>query len=175
MKQWGGWLGSLLILAACGKPAEKPATASTERIPTQTLSEFQMQDIRDGKKSMDLLATVGRLYEDQKVAELEQPYVTFYKEGAESSKLKAPLGKVFTETHEMEAWGGVQLLSADGTTLDTERLHYDPRTRQITSTTTVHLVKPDSVTDGIGLVTDPELKKVKIGQQKVTFRKAPKK
>jgi len=63
------------------------------------------------------------------------------------------------------------VVSADSTTLTTERLRYDPKVRKIFSSDPVHLEKPDSITDGIGLETDPELRKVKIGHQTVHFKK----
>ena len=60
----------------------------------------------------------------------------------------------------MEAWGGVTVVSSDSSTLTTERLRYDPKVRKIFSNDAVHLEKPDSITDGIGLETDPELQTV---------------
>lgn len=119
---------------------------------------------------MELMAVEGRLFEDQQMAELELPAITFFKEGKESSLMRAPKGKVHMVTHAVEAWGGVFLVTADSTTLRTERLNYDPKTRLITSNDPVHLEKPDSVTDGEGLETDPELKNVKIKHQKVRLK-----
>jgi LPS export ABC transporter protein LptC len=78
---------------------------------------------------------------------------------------------VKTDTHEVETWGGVTIVSTDSSTLTTERLRYDPKTQIIYSSVAVHLEKPDSVTDGVGLETDPGLKRVKIGHQKVRFKK----
>ena len=105
------------------------------------------------------------------VADVDKPILFFYKEGHVTSRLVAPYGRVRTDTHVVETWGGVTIVSSDSSTLTTERLRYDPKTQKISSTDTVHLEKPDSITDGVGLETDPGLQKVKMGRQKVRFKK----
>jgi LPS export ABC transporter protein LptC len=75
------------------------------------------------------------------------------------------------ETHAVECWGGVTVVSADSSTLTTERLRYDPKRQKIYSSDPVRLEKPDSITEGIGIETDPELSVVKIGRQKVRLKK----
>ena len=130
-----------------------------------------MNDMRNGIKNMTLKAVEGRIYESRHLVDVDKPLLFFYKEGKESSRLIAPLGRMQTETHDIECWGGVTVISADSSTLTTERLRYDPKLQKIFSNDPVHLDKPDSVTDGIGLETDPELKTVKIGRQKVHLKK----
>jgi len=165
-------LGAMMGLSGCEQtPPETHADTSGVRKPTQILKDFEMNDVKDGSKTMTLISIEGRIYEDQNVADVDKPLIHFFKLGKESSRLKAPEGRVKMDTHEVETWGGVTVVSADSTTLTTERLRYEPKTQEITSTNTVHLEKPDSITDGIGLVTDPDLKKVKIGHEKVTMKK----
>jgi LPS export ABC transporter protein LptC len=130
-----------------------------------------MQDMREGIKSMTLQASEGRIYDPQHYADLDAPFVTFYKAGKISSTMRAPTGKVFTETHVIEAWGGVTVITTDSTTLTTERLEYDPQKRKIFTKEAVRLDKPDSVTEGVGLEADPGLESVKISQQTVHVKK----
>lgn len=146
---------------------------NVEAPPTQTLQTFNLQDMRDGVRSMDLSAVEGRLFDEKKVVELEEPFVRFYKAGKMTSTLRAPKGRIYTDSHAMEAWGGVYLLTTDSTTLKTEQLRYDPAQRVVTSTAAVHIEKPDSITDGVGLRADPELSSVKIGHQRVRITKRP--
>ena len=160
-----------LSVSGCRDAGTPVAHAETAQVPTEILKDFVMNDVRNGVKNMTLDAVEGRIYEDRHIADVDQPLLFFYKEGKESSRLKAPAGRLHTETHEVECWGGVTVVSADSSTLTTERLRYDPKVRKIFSDDPVHLVKPDSVTDGIGLETDPELKTVKIGHQKVHLKK----
>jgi len=160
-----------LALSGCEEAAPPSAHADTMQAPTEILKDFVMNDIRNGVKNMTLNATEGRIYESQHIADVDKPLLFFYKEGKESSRLIAPQGRLQTETHDVECWGGVTVISADSSTLTTERLRYDPKLQKIFSNDPVHLDKPDSVTDGIGLETDPELKTVKIGRQKVRLKK----
>ena len=145
--------------------------ADMTKTPTEILKNFEMNDTKNGEKTTTLIATEARIYEAQNYADVDQPLLYFYKAGKESSRLKAPQGRVQTETHEVECWGGVTVVSADSSTLTTERLRYDPKVQKIFSNDAVHLEKPDSITDGIGLETDPELKVVKIGHQTAHMRK----
>src|SRR5579872_2308311 len=125
--------------------------------PTQILKNFEMQDIQEGIQSMRLHSVEGKVFESQHMAELESPTVTFYKLGTVSSVMKSPSGRVDMETHQIEAWGGVSVVTPDSSTLTTERLQYDPKIKKILSKEAVHLEKPDSVTDGVGLEADPDL------------------
>ncbi len=168
-------LAAVLPISGCRKPEPKAAASpGAVPMPSQILKDFEMNDVQKTVKTMTLKSIEARVYDEQKYADVDQPILHFYKEGRRTSELSAPSGKVFTETHEVEAWGGVKVVSADSATLTTERMHYDPKTREIRSKDPVRLEKPDSITEGIGLVTDPELARVKIGKQKVRFKKGMK-
>jgi LPS export ABC transporter protein LptC len=171
----GGGLAALMMLAAtlgC-RPSSQSAEPATE-VANQVLKNFELQDLQNGAKAMTLEASEGRIFERSKVAELSEPRVTFYKLGQVSSHMTAPYGKVYTETREMDAWGGVTVTTTDSATLTTERLHYDPKKREISSDDPVRLEKVDSVTEGKGLRTDPELKSVRIREQIVRLKDRPK-
>jgi LPS export ABC transporter protein LptC len=163
-------LGAMLVYTGCQEKSVESQSVGGGQKPSQVLKDFEMNDIKNSEKTMTLQSIEGRMYESQNVAEVDQPHIIFYKQGKESSRLRAPAGRVQMNTHEVEAWGGVTVVSADSSTLTVEHLRYDPKTQKITSTDTVHLEKPDSITDGVGLVTDPSLKTIKIGRQKVRFK-----
>lgn len=165
-----------LALASCTQTgSEPPASESSAALkPSQVLKDFETNDIRDGIQSMTLVSPEARLYDSRKLADVDKPIVTFYKAGKPSSNLTAPFGQLQTESHEVDVWGGVTVVTADSSTLITERLHYDPVKRKITSKDSVRLEKTDSITEGVGLETDPELERVKIGKQKVRFKKGMK-
>jgi LPS export ABC transporter protein LptC len=161
-----------MALSACRPSAEEAnASPSAAEVPSQILKHFEMNDIQNGLKTMTLNSPEGRIYESKQVADVDQPVIYFYKNGHETSRLTAPSGTVKTDTHEVEAWGGVTIVTTDSSTLTTDRLRFDPKTQKIYSKDAVHLDKPDSVTDGVGLETDPGLKKIKIGHQIVKFKK----
>ena len=158
-------------LASCEKASEPIPNANAAETPTEILKDFVMNDVKHGIKTMTLISKEGRIYEAKHISEVDQPLIYFYKEGKESSRLNAPKGLVQMESHDVDTWGGVTVVSSDSSTLTTERLHYDAKLQKIFSKDPVRLEKPDSITDGIGLETDPQLKTVKIGRQTVHMKK----
>ena len=162
------WMG-----AGCRPSPPDPAKfASIDDKPTQVIQGFEMKDLRDQVKTMQLQSPEARLFDAQQIADIDSPIVYFYQDdGKLSSKLTAPHGRVKMDTHDVETWGGVTVVSADSSTLTTERLRYDPKTRKIRSNEKVRLEKGDTITDGVGLETDPGLHRVKIGHQTVHFKK----
>jgi LPS export ABC transporter protein LptC len=165
-------LAPLLLFAGC-KPADAPP-AATGKTPTQILQNFEMQDIQLGQKSMTLRAREGRVFDADQMAELDHPEVTFFKTGEPSSHMSSPAGRIHMQTHVIDAWGGVKVVTPDSSTLTTERLQYDPKVRKIFSKSHVKLEKPDSVTEGESLEADPDLKRVKISRQTVRFKRSVK-
>ena len=163
--------GVLILLPGCRNKAAS-ASAAAVAAPSEILKNFHMQDIRNGIVSMNLKADEGQIFEDDHYAALAKPIVTFYKEGKPSSVMSAPEGKVYLNTHAVEGWGGVTVVTTDSTTLTTDRLNYDPDKQKIMTKDKVHIEKPDSITDGVGLEADPELKHVKVGHERVRQKKA---
>lgn len=167
-----------MFLTAC-RPAPTSETPAPESGPTpsQVIQKFELQDMRDGVKTMTLISTVARLYEneqnaDKPYADVETPEILFYQKGVldkPSSRLNAPKGRVYMSSHEVEAWGGVTVINAEGATLRTERLRYDPNVRKILSDDAVELERPGAITRGVGLESDPELKRVRIRNQKAVI------
>jgi LPS export ABC transporter protein LptC len=173
--RWGSGLGLVLVLGGLGCERRPAATnpSAPANPPSQVLKDFVMNDARSGAKTMTLQSVEARIYDDKKIGDVDQPLIYFYKHGQISSRLKAPIGQVHMETHEVVAWGGVTVVNSDSATLTTERLRYDPKRGKIYSEDPVRLEKPDSVTEGIGIETDPQLEVVKIRHQKARLRKRP--
>ena len=174
-----GWiLAAVAGLCAAGMGCKKAKTPDRETLvvtgsnaSSQVLKNFQMQDILNGTKNMVVEATEGRLSDDERVADLDLPHVTFYRQGEAFSVLNAPQGRVRMDTHEIQAWGGVTVVTTDSTTLKTDRLRYDPEKGSLLSDDPVRLEKTDSVTIGTGLDALPDLSRVRIGHQKVYVKK----
>ncbi len=139
--------------------------------PSQILKDFTLHDMKGGVKQMTMVGTEGRLKDPEHVVEVENPYITFYSSGTISSVMQAPHGRMEMDSHKVETWGGVTVVTQDSATLTTDRLRYDPQRQKLLSDDPVHLVKPGSVTDGHGLEATPDLKVVKIGSQKARLQK----
>ena len=166
----GWWLG-LIIAVGCQKAPNPAPNGTPPAVASQIMENFDMIDTQNGQRNMTLHAAQAELFEEKHLAQLEKPDVVFLKQGKPSSRLVAPKGKVDTESHQMEAWGGVTVTTVDSDTLTTERLQYDPKRNLIHTELPVHLVRPDSVTDGIGLESDPGLQRIQIGHEKVRITK----
>lgn len=162
---------ALSVLGGCQKEPFSPIDADGLNASSQVLRRFQMQDIQDGVKTMTVDGAEGRLIDAQQATAVTQPVVTFFKAGKLSSVMNAPQGRVLMETHEVQAWGGVTVVSADSSTLTTDRLRYEPVKKLLLSDDDVRLEKPDSITDGHGLEATPDLARVKIGHEKVRLKK----
>ena len=158
-------------MIGCQSEPAAPPPSGGEKKAAQVMRDFRLTDIQKGQKNMMLYASEAQLFEEQHMAELEKPDAVFLKQGRPSSRLLAPKGRVDTETHHVEAWGGVTVTTVDSETLTTQRLQYDPVRNLIHTAQPVHLDRPDSVTDGIGLESDPQLQKMVIGKQTVRFKK----
>ena len=74
--------GALLGLAAC-QPAAVPGAdaAAASGAPTDVLKDFEMNDVKSGVKSMTLISVEGRIYEPKHYADVDKPFLYFYKEG----------------------------------------------------------------------------------------------
>ena len=166
---WAGFAGSWI---GCKKapPPDVPVLTGSGKY-SQVLKDFQMQDILNGAKNMVVESVEGRLLDSEHVADVDKPRVTFFKQGAVSSHLIAPQGRVGMETHEVLAWGGVTVVTPDSATLTTDRLRYDPQKQRLLSDDPVRLEKPDSITVGVGLDATPDLSRVRIGHEKVYVKK----
>ena len=163
-------LGMMLVAVMSGC---KRRSTQTSMLPipdagsvSQVLKDFQMQDILDGTKNMMVESPEGRISEQKREADVDKPHITFYKNGAVSSVLDAPQGRVGLDSHEVLAWGGVTVVTPDSSTLTTEHLRYNPKNKHLMTDAPVHIVKPDSITDGIGMDAEPDLSNVRIGHQK---------
>jgi LPS export ABC transporter protein LptC len=165
------WIAAGLLLVSGGgcKKAGTPENIKIEGEAgfSQVLRDFQMQDILNGSKNMVLESVEGRFLDKDRSVDVDKPRVTFFKEGAASSVLTAPKGRVGIDSHEVLAWGGVMVVTPDSTTLTTDRLRYNPQSQRLVSEDPVQLERPDSITKGIGLEADPGLNRVRIGRQKV--------
>lgn len=159
---------------ACQRAPSADSVAGHVADDAQILSHFKMQDIQAGTQNVVLEADEGRMYDKPPVTRLVKPVVTFYKNRVMASTLKAPEGQILMNTHEIQAWGGVSVVTADSSTLTTDRMRYEPNKRRLFSDDPVRLEKPDSLTVGKGLEAEVDLSDVKIGHEKVIFKRSSK-
>jgi hypothetical protein len=84
------------------------------------------------------------------------------KQQTQAARLSAPKGEVKLDSHDLSAWGGVEVHSDDGTVLYTEQLMFSSSQQKILSQSPVKIVRNDSIVIGEGLEATPDLSEVKI-------------
>jgi LPS export ABC transporter protein LptC len=168
----GVWLMAVVLAAGvgCKKGSRSSLQITGAGKFTQVLKEFQMQDIFNGTKNMMVESVEGRLREKEQKVDVDKPRVTFYKEGMVSSTLNAAQGVVEMESHAVQVWGDVSVVTPDSATLTTENLRYDPVRQRLLTDDPVRLERLDSITIGVGLDATPDLSRVRIGREKVYLR-----
>ena len=89
--------------------------------------------------------------------------VDFYDEhGVHTSRLTAHRGKVDDQTHDLEAYEHVTVVSDSGTTLKTERLFWTNATRKTHTDDFVDIVSPKEHIMGRGMESDQGLRNYRI-------------
>ncbi len=136
----------------------------------------------------ELVAPQGEGYTSSNLMRVEDLSVDLFEGGKKSSQITADEALMNTGSQgkpialSSSAYGGIELqdgdmllnghvvvVSTEGSTLSTDWLHYHRRKELITSTAPVRIVRPDSVTTGVGLEATSDLSRVKIFKQRVVI------
>jgi LPS export ABC transporter protein LptC len=124
-----------LSLAACGggKSAVNPGAQADSA--DQVMFGVKQYLTNLGVKQAYLRADSAFIYEASGRVDLKKVGVTFYSaEGAEMSTLTSQTGVYWMRTNQMSAQGNVVVVrTADGATLHTDFLKYDPTKNQVTT------------------------------------------
>ena len=159
-------LGVAISLAGCGnKKAELTATSANFRTidADQVIVGFQQYITEAGLKKADVLGDTAYVFDDSSFAKVKHVHLTLYDEhGEESAKLTANNGDVYSQSQAMIARGNVVLSVKDGSTIETQELHYDPNTHRIWSN--VPTVKRDKngTMSGTGFEADDKFNNIRV-------------
>lgn len=128
---------ALLLLMSCGRAATDPTGGAGFRtIPSdQVIVGFEQYVSEGGRPKATMRGDTAFIFEDSSVAKVRRINLTMYNEsGQVSARLTAVTGDVNTATQGMIARGDVVLISEpEGRRIETEELHYDPRSHRIWS------------------------------------------
>jgi LPS export ABC transporter protein LptC len=121
----------------------------------------------------ELLADSAFFFNDNTRIELRGVHTTFYTNtGQRSSVLTSREGTYNTRAGETEARKNVVVVGEDGRRLETEQLKYNQARDEISSDSAFVLTEPGRRATGVGFVSDPALKNVrvnKVGEGSGTF------
>ena len=122
---------------------------------------FNLTDagVRHGEVHSD----TAYMYDENTRTELKHVDATFFSAAGErNATLTSKTGTYHVRVGSMEARGNVVVVSTDGRKLETPQLRYDPTRNEITSDSAFTLTTPENTVTGVGFVSDPNMRNIKI-------------
>jgi LPS export ABC transporter protein LptC len=95
--------------------------------------------------------------------------VDFYNSGVVVSTLTGKRGKVIDATKDIDIYDSVKVVNKEGSTVTTEKLHWDNKNQKVSSDVFVRIKTPKENIEGIGFESDQGLKNYKIFKVTGTF------
>jgi LPS export ABC transporter protein LptC len=142
-------------------PAAPEAVSQGEDSPDAVIEKFHLVSTVQGKKRWEFFADKARLYQDRKEAYTDDIYAEYFRNDKLTSTLTADKAVVNTETNATQAQGHVELIVANGSKLETDRLNWDPDTDLIKTEGWVHVYKGSDDITALGMVADTELNNIR--------------
>ncbi|MEW6516306.1 MAG: LPS export ABC transporter periplasmic protein LptC [candidate division FCPU426 bacterium] len=155
----------LALLAGC---TEEPPTVRLAPIsggaeePTMLFEGFRMTSTRDAAVEWEFAARSAQIYEKIHLAKAQDIKVTYWQKGRVVSTLTARRGVIDTENNDMRAEEQVEMVSAEGVRLTTERLNWSHSQQRLYTDLPVRVVRRNSVLTGVGMEADSELKHINV-------------
>jgi LPS export ABC transporter protein LptC len=154
-------LALLLALAGCEK-APRVAANKGEEQPSLTFEGFSARGTRLGQLEWEAQAATAQVYSQKKLARAQVVTIHYIQKGRQVSVAKADEAEIGTESHDILAWGNVELKASNGVLLYTDRLHWDNQRQRISTESAVKVVRKGSILTGRGLQADRNLEDVTV-------------
>ncbi len=167
---------ALAAAAACGERAKVPTVAQNRNLLADSADQvmFHIRTVLTdrGMLRADLRADTAFFFNDNTKIELRGVNTTFYTNtGQKNAVLTSREGTYDTRLHQTEARKDVVVVSEDGRRLTTSQLRFQEQRNEISSDSAFVLTEPGRRVEGIGFVSDPNLKNVRV--HKVTSGGGP--
>ena len=145
-----------LLLSACEE--ERPVDFQpTENSPDQRISTFTLRQTSDGELIWELVAEQAKVWDSEHLTVASNPIVDFYQDERHTAVLTADEGTVNMLSNDMEAQGGVVVVSDDGAILRTEVLSWDAREEKLFTDQAVSFEKGGTIIHGEGFESNSDL------------------
>jgi LPS export ABC transporter protein LptC len=142
-------------------PVTAPETLSQdENSPDAVIEKYHLVSTVQGVKRWELYSDVARWYQGQKLAYADTIYAQYYKRQKLVSTLTADKAVINTETNATQAQGHVELITENGSKLQTEKLDWNPENDQIKTVERVHVYKGGNDITAVGMSADTELNNI---------------
>jgi LPS export ABC transporter protein LptC len=165
-------IGAALVIAAgaaCAEKAAVPTVAQNRNLLADSADQvmFRIRTVLTdrGMLRADLRADTAFFFNDNTKIELRAVNTTFYTNtGQKSAVLTSREGTYDTRLHQTEARKDVVVVSEDGRRLTTSQLRFQEQRNEISSDSAFVLTEPGRRVQGVGFVSDPNLKNVRVRQ-----------
>jgi LPS export ABC transporter protein LptC len=157
---------ALLLVMGCGEEKVKPTVTQLQQQSLPAQESWNSTVVFTDSAQVKAVLWSGHIamYSTEHITLLDDSVrVDFFDEqGRHTSRLTAHRGKVDDQTHDLEAYENVMVLSDSGTTLKTDRLFWDNATRKTHTDAFVDIVSPREHIMGHGMESDQALKNYRI-------------
>lgn len=158
----------LVLVGACGGPQTDPTAGEGFRqlVADQVIAGFEQHLTEDGRHKVLMRGDTAYIFEDSALAKVRNMNIIMYDEaGHVSARLTALAGDINTAHQGMVARGNVVLITEqDGRRIETEELHFDPRTHRIWSDVRTVQHHEGGILMGSGFEADDKFQNVQIRQ-----------
>jgi LPS export ABC transporter protein LptC len=163
------WVLAVLVMGVLflvHQKAQKPPedwtqTPEGEAKPDALIEKLHLISSVRGVKQWELFATQARLYQDRKQAYADEMFVQYFKNGKVVSTLTADKGIIQTDTNDTSADGHVELMTENGTKLETDHLQWEGESETIMTNSHVHIYKGTDDITAVGMVSDAKLNNIR--------------
>lgn len=177
----------LTLLGACRSgSSSKDAKSENKLFADQTMERLHIQSYGATDVEWELSAPKAEVFSEKGQTVIYHLEVELYEKGKKSTTITANEGLMLAgetmssltlstysltlEPGDMFLSGNVVMVSTEGNRLSTDWAHYQKKKDLIVSQAPVKVVRPDSVTEGVGLEATPDLSKVKIFNQTLIIK-----
>ena len=162
-------VAAVLVIAVLAWLLNKSKTQRTEwesaspgaKSPDAVIEKFHLISTVQGEKHWELYSTSAQLFQTQKQAYADNIYAQYFKKNRMVSTLTADKAVINTETNETRVEGHIELITENGSKLETEKLNWDPDTDEIKTEARVHIYKGSDDITAVGMVADTQLNNVR--------------
>lgn len=154
----------ILFVCACGSDEMKSNhDDSGEILPTQESWNSNFKVTENGMLKAIIFSKRTRKYDDKKETLMDTLKIDFYNdEGIKTTTLTSLFGKIDDRTNDMMAKDSVVAVNTEGVILKTDELHWNHRTKKITTEKFVTITTKDEIIQGYGFESDQNLKNYEI-------------
>jgi len=153
-------------LAACRRGGVGSSAAR------QNLEDFTLRQSQHGVALWELQARYAVLREDAGEAQLFEPRMQFFRDGAVASRLRSVSGRVLIDTHDVILSTGVVLEALlERSMLFTDSLSYSSKKDLLSTDSEVRVQRPEGRLLGRGLQAKPDLSEIRIFNQRSVVEK----